>query len=401
MADLDQDGVPDNKDKDIDGDNILNENDPQPRIPASTSAARPQGLGTPSPTETGQTPTSTGIKLGFDLVTDGVPTSLVPVQVGSYVVSLASTNPGAYKKIKASVEAATKRKFNDPTTLGTWLEGLATDLFVSADPKAKKISLEQYLTSAARIVPAGTAKQPSVSTFLSTREQSDAEINAEYRKMFGIAAPEDIKEDYFNRLTKAQKESPQVTRRDASGAIIQSGGLGADVKQRIVNNMIAKGAGLEREGATGDFDVAVTQIKEEAADMGVALTEDQVRKYAISAFRTGAGVDAEKEKIRNIAKGLYSPIAQYLDQGISVKDLLTPYMNKKSQVLEIPEDSIQLNNNEGQEILSKVVVDGKLMPLFDYEKSLRADPRWRFTKNANEMASGFVLSILRDFGIAG
>lgn len=399
MADLDKDGIPDEQDMDIDGDNILNERDKQPRVPSSTSAQGPQP--SPSPTETGEMPKSTGIRLGFDLVTDGVPTSLVPVQVGEYVVSLASTDPGTYRKIKASVEAATKRKFNDPTVLGTWLEGLATDLFVSADPKAKKISLEQYLDSAARFVPAGTPTRPSVSTFLSTREQTDAEIDAEYRKMFGIAAPENIKQDYFDRLTKAQKESPQVTMRDASGAITQTGGLGADVKQRIVNNMIAKGAGLERQGETGDFDVAVQQLKSEAADMGVVLTDDQVRKYAISAFRTGAGVDAEKQKIRNIAKGLYSPIAQYLDQGISVKDLLTPYMNKKAQVLEIPEDSIQVNNNEGQEILSKVVTGDKLMPLFDYEKSLRADPRWRFTKNANEMASGFVLRVLRDFGIAG
>jgi len=219
--------------------------------------------------------------------------------------------------------------------------------------------------------------------------------------MFGIAAPDEIKEDYFNRLTEAQKSAPQVTRRDASGAIIQSGGLGADVKQRIVNNMVAKGAGLERQGETGDFDVAVSQLRAEAMDYGVSLTNEQVRKYAINAFRSGAGVDAEKEKIKNIAKGLYAPIAPFIEQGLSVKDLITPYINKKSSILEIPADSIQVDNDEGQEIMSKIMTDGKLMPLYDYEKSLRADPRWRFTKNANEMASGLVLKVFRDFGIAG
>jgi hypothetical protein len=342
-----------------------------------------------------------GIKLGFGIITDGNPTQLVPAQIGSYVTSLASTNPAAYKKIRAATEAATKRKFNDPTTLGTWLEGLATDLYVSADPNARKISLEQYLSSAARIVPAGTATKPSATTYLSTREQTDAEINAEYRKMFGIAAPDDVRQEYFDKLTSAQKSSPQITKRDASGAIVQSGGLGQDVKDRIVNNMIAKGAGLTRQGETGDFDVAVSQIKDAASDYGVALTEDQVRKYAISAFRTGAGVDAEREKIKAISKGLYAPLAQFIDQGVTVKDLMQPYLNKKAQVLEIPDEFISLNNTEGQEVMSKVIVDGKLTPIFDYEKSLRADPRWRFTKNANEMASGFVLRVLRDFGIAG
>jgi hypothetical protein len=80
---------------------------------------------------------------------------------------------------------------------------------------------------------------------------------------------------------------------------------------------------------------------------------------------------------------------------------MQPYLNKKAQVLEIPEEQLSLNNQEGQEVMSKVITDGKLTPIFDYEKSLRADPRWRFTKNANEMASGFVLRVLRDFGIAG
>jgi hypothetical protein len=400
MPDLDQDGIQDAQDNDIDGDNILNANDPQPRIPSSTAAPRPQGLASGSPTTTGVV-TQTGIRLGFDLTTEGVPTSLPPVMIGPYVVSLANSKPNVYNKIRSSVEAATGRKFKDPTVLGSWMEGLATDLFVSSDPKAKKISLEQYLTSAARLVPAGTAKKPSISTFLSTREQTDAEINAEFQKMFGIAAPDDIKEDYFNRLTEAQRGAPQVTRRDASGAIIQSGGLGADVKQRIVNNMVAKGAGLERQGETGDFDVAVSQLRAEAMDYGVSLTDEQVRKYAINAFRSGAGVDAEKEKIKNIAKGLYAPIAPFIDQGLSVKDLVTPYINKKASILEIPADSIQVDNDEGQEIMSKIMTDGKLMPLYDYEKSLRADPRWRFTKNANEMASGLVLKVFRDFGIAG
>jgi hypothetical protein len=400
MPDLDQDGIQDAQDNDIDGDNILNANDPQPRIPSSTAAPRPKGLASDSPSATGVVPQN-GIRLGFDLTTEGEPTKLAPVSIGPYIVSLANSNPGAYNKIRSSVEAATKRKFNDPTVLGSWMEGLATDLFVSADPNARKISLEQYLTSAARLVPAGTATRPSVSTFLSTREQTDAEIDAEFRKMFGIAAPDEIKEDYFNRLTEAQKSAPQVTRRDASGAIIQSGGLGADVKQRIVNNMVAKGAGLERQGETGDFDVAVSQLKAEAMDYGVSLTNEQVLKYAINAFRTGAGVDAEKEKIKNIAKGLYAPIAPFIEQGLSVKDLITPYINKKSSILEIPADSIQVDNDEGQEIMSKIMTDGKLMPLYDYEKSLRADPRWRFTKNANEMASGLVLKVFRDFGIAG
>jgi hypothetical protein len=76
-------------------------------------------------------------------------------------------------------------------------------------------------------------------------------------------------------------------------------------------------------------------------------------------------------------------------------------MNIKAQTLEIPVDAIGLNNPEGQQVVSQVISGDKLLPLYDYEKSLRQDPRWRFTKNANEQASGFVLQVLKDFGIAG
>jgi hypothetical protein len=87
--------------------------------------------------------------------------------------------------------------------------------------------------------------------------------------------------------------------------------------------------------------------------------------------------------------------------GLTVQDILQPYINRKAQVLEIPANQISLNNAEGQQLASKVITEQGLLPIYNYEKELRADPRWRFTKNANDEAATWLNTILKDFGIAG
>jgi len=86
---------------------------------------------------------------------------------------------------------------------------------------------------------------------------------------------------------------------------------------------------------------------------------------------------------------------------LTPKELLQPYIAKKVQVLEIPENQITLNGTEVQQVISKVVTKDGLLPIYNYERELRADPRWRFTKNANDEAANWVSSIMKSFGIAG
>jgi hypothetical protein len=39
--------------------------------------------------------------------------------------------------------------------------------------------------------------------------------------------------------------------------------------------------------------------------------------------------------------------------------------------------------------------------LYDYEVSLRNDPKWRFTKNAQDTMGGLANSIAKTFGLVG
>jgi hypothetical protein len=131
------------------------------------------------------------------------------------------------------------------------------------------------------------------------------------------------------------------------------------------------------------------------------MSDYEVKKAAIAAITSPGGLEAQAEQIKGIAKGIYSGLAPFIDQGLTPEKLLQPYIAKKAQILEIPEEQITLNSTEGQQIVSKVVTDKGLLPIYNYERELRADPRWRFTKNANDEAANWVNSIMRSFGVAG
>ena len=401
--DLDNDGIKDNIDPDIDNDGILNAADKRPRefdMPAPTGSSTINPVPKPSfgmGGSGGSTP-PVGLDLGF-----GLDQRLSAFQMGAYITGLAGSNPKKFQEIKNSINAALNTKYNNPATIGAAVQRLAENIQLSPDPLQKTISIEEYL-SRARASVAGTT-EPTAQVFETTKAQAKAELDAEFAKLYGTAATDQDVNDYYNELVLAQRSNPLKTiRRD--GKVTQVGGLGADAKQAILNKAIVKRANVAVPGESiaklgGDYGVSVDSLRKTASDYGVILTDDQLKSYALSSITSKGGLDNEITKIKNIAKGLYSSLGSYIDQGLSVKELLQPYMNKKAELLEIPINQVSLMNNEGQELLKNVVGKDQLLPLYDYESSLRQDPRWRFTKNANETASSYVLQILKDFGIAG
>ena len=403
--DLDNDGIKDNVDTDIDGDGILNATDKRPRefdmptpVGSQSQSENPQ----PKPTFAFGGASGSSAPIGLDLGF-GLDQRLSAFQMGAYITGLAGSNPKKYQQIKNSINSALGTKYNNPATIGAAVQRLAENIQLSPDPLQKTISIEEYLNRARASVASTT--QPTAQVFETTEAQAKAELNAEFAKLYGTTATDQDVNEYYKELVSAQRNNPLKTIRK-DGKVTQVGGLGADAKQAILNKAIVKKSNVATSKDSvaklgGDFGVSVDSLRKTAGDYGVILTDDQLKSYALSSITSKGGLDNETTKIKNIAKGLYSSLGSYIDQGLSVRDLLQPYMNKKAELLEIPVNQIALNNNEGQQLLKNVVGKDQLLPLYDYEASLRQDPRWRFTKNANETASSYVLQILKDFGIAG
>jgi hypothetical protein len=112
----------------------------------------------------------------------------------------------------------------------------------------------------------------------------------------------------------------------------------------------------------------------------------------------GESIETFKNTIRGAAKlGLPDKVASLLDQGLDIKDIYAPYRNVMASVLEIAPDSISLDDKT----LRMAIGPEKEMSIYDFQRTLRKDPRWQYTNNAREEASTAVLGVLRDFGFQG
>ena len=112
----------------------------------------------------------------------------------------------------------------------------------------------------------------------------------------------------------------------------------------------------------------------------------------------GESIETFKNTIRGAAKlGLPDKVANLLDQGLDLKDIYAPYRNVMASVLEVAPDSINLDDKT----LRMAIGPEKEMSIYDFQRTLRKDPRWQYTDNARQETSDSVLKVLRDFGFQG
>jgi hypothetical protein len=72
-----------------------------------------------------------------------------------------------------------------------------------------------------------------------------------------------------------------------------------------------------------------------------------------------------------------------------------------SRLLEVSPDNIDLNDHTINKALTSLNADSKpeLQPIWQFETSLRKDPRWASTQNARNTVDSVARSILSDFGL--
>jgi hypothetical protein len=112
----------------------------------------------------------------------------------------------------------------------------------------------------------------------------------------------------------------------------------------------------------------------------------------------GENIDIFKNLIRRTAKaGLPDKVGVLLDEGIDLNAVYSPYKNLMARVLEINPDSIKLDDPT----LRSAIGPEKEMPIYEFERALRKDPRWQYTDTARQEVSDVALEVLRDFGFTG
>lgn len=118
----------------------------------------------------------------------------------------------------------------------------------------------------------------------------------------------------------------------------------------------------------------------------------------VKAVNDGANIEEFKQRIRDVAKiGLPERIGKLIDSGIDLDVIYSPYQGVMESVLELPRGSVRLDDPT----LRAAITQQGEVPIYEFERQLRNDPRWGFTDAARQQAASTALDILRNFGFQG
>lgn len=177
---------------------------------------------------------------------------------------------------------------------------------------------------------------------------------------------------YVEWLTKKVKSDPEQG----------FSGLAGTTEQEIMKTLSRNGFNSDSRNWKAWVDKTVRQITAGNGTLADAL--DYIRREAGSRYPSYAD--------------------KMVSEGKDLQDYASGYISLMSEILEIPEDDLGVRDPK---ILKAMMGDAddkgnnKPMSLWDFEKELRQDSRWKFTKNANDSAQSAANDLLKMFGFMG
>lgn len=210
--------------------------------------------------------------------------------------------------------------------------------------------------------------------------------------------------------------SAQDIKVKADAVRIYATDLGVGLDDAAVNK-------LAREWAAGNFDATTIKpqiarsgkidfakgsaaeqlntLKELAGSFGMQYDEGWYNTAATNVLTGKDDIETYKQYVKDQAKSKFPTLSAQLDQGFTVRQLASPYIQTMSNILEIDPNTIGLNDVYVNQALTGLNDKGEpsTKPLWQFEQDLRKDPRWNFTKNAQDSLMGTARKVLQDFGL--
>lgn len=147
----------------------------------------------------------------------------------------------------------------------------------------------------------------------------------------------------------------------------------------------------------------IQNLKEYGATFGIYLNDTQIDQYSKDIFAGKTTIYDIKDKIRTDAASAYPVYAQQLKNGTSLDSLASAYKSSMAGLLEIDPDSLDYTNPTLRGALQSTALgpDGKpvAMPLWQFEKQVKNDPRWQYTNNARDTIDSMQYKVLKDWGL--
>lgn len=261
----------------------------------------------------------------------------------------------------------------------------------------------------------GTGETSKAGTFkdtdlvLTTVGDAYREINDYMIDALGRDATQEEKDAYYKDINESEKKSAvkTVTVRDATGKITNTTRTGAKVTPEerlnamnavIINALKGTDAGELLKSAKGSqVAIQIGALQKISAEYGQPISAGEALKYVIDGGPEKDALKKQTERMRLNAMTMYSNLKDHIRDGGNVKDIADQYALIKAKKLGIPVTDA-FNDKDVQMALKK---DGGLMSTAEFNRQMQANPLWRQTDEAREVASDFANTILKSFGFMG
>ena len=246
--------------------------------------------------------------------------------------------------------------------------------------------------------------KPSIS--VTTKAEATADMNAAFMEQFGVSAPKEVITAYYNELRALQSTRISGGASKDNKTTINIQGVSSSEIKALQNRyisanatkLITAAAAGDPKAATalqrGNFGITYTTLKNAYAENGLPVNMQALNKLVIESATNPGLLKSNLNLINMQAKTYFPALADKIDKGYTVKQLLSPYLQTRANILEEDVDAIDLKE------LQSIAKDPKgLIGLYDYEISLRKDPKWRYTKNAQDSLGSLARDLTKMFGL--
>lgn len=250
--------------------------------------------------------------------------------------------------------------------------------------------------------------------FLAELKNTDWWKNGKYWRQAWVTEKEGVEwEDQFNAASQvvsrratavgvnlSDRQLRRLTRRYLYEGWYE-GPRAAFLDNALADFITNPNAGDEATVGNEDYEA---QLRALAWDYGVEKLLDDAwyasaRQKIINGSATFEDLTAQ---IREKAKSKYAPLAGAIDNGETTRSALKGYTSSMADLLELDESKVDLDDP----LLRKAWTtqngpDGKptTMTIYDFETSVRRDPRWKQTKNGRQTTLGVADSFLQSLGL--
>jgi hypothetical protein len=225
---------------------------------------------------------------------------------------------------------------------------------------------------------------PKAVTSLSALE---AEMNAKFQDLFETPADKSMVKAY----------AKEVNRLEAGAGITaqQKEDIFLKYTQKKANDLYSlsqtgMAPGVTEKGALGSY---VRNIRAAYADNGIPMNEKDIYTKAVSSLRSKDAYNNTISGIQMQAATIMPAFKDLINQGKTAKEILSPYINLRAQILEIPADQIKVSD------MYDVGSSDKPVSIQDYKNKLYGSDAFRKTNAFKERSLGDMQALLKAFNI--